>query len=398
MSNPTSAGIVGVGETPFQLKYDASYPELAQRAALEALEMAGMTPRDVDSVVVALAPTQLMGVADGHFWAAGALGAKSKGYMRINTGGTSGGSVVQAAFWQVRSGEARTVLVVGADKVTETPNAQQVFDVIWDPFFERNQSLNPITMAAAQAVRHMTRYGTTEEQFAAVAAQAWRSALRNPNAHLKGAITVDDVMRSKYMASPLKLYDCCPRSSGAAAMVLCAGDEIRARGIEDVAWIRGMSAISSGVFIGDRMGPKALSDYGDWVELGIAAEKAYAQAGITRPLKQIDVAELYTPFTSTEVAAVEALQFCEPGDGGPAYVDGFFGRDARNLVVNPSGGTLCANPISATGLVRACDAALQVLGRAPGESQVDGATTAVTTAVGGSFQFHTCAVLSREEV
>lgn len=391
-----SVGIVGVGETPFKLRHDAAYPDLAATAAHQALEMAGMTVADVDAVVFSLAPTQLMGVADGQNWVAGALGAVGKPFLRINTGGTSGGSAVQAAYWHVGSGEMDTVLVVGADKVTETPNAQHIFDVIWDPIFERRQSLNAITMAACQAVRHMDTYGTTEEQLAAVAVQSWGHALDNPNAHLKGEITVEDVMASKYLAWPIKMYDACPRSSGAAAMVMSSGRRIAERGIADVAWIRGAAGTSAGVFMGDRMGPKKLVDYGSWQELGLAAERAYAQAGITDPAAQIDVAELYTPFTSTQVMAVEALGFVKPGEGGPAHVDGFFGRDGGEVVVNPSGGTLCANPIGATGLVRACDAALQLLGKAPGESQVDGARTAVTTAIGGSFQFHTCTVLSTE--
>ena len=154
--------------------------------------------------------------------------------------------------------------MVGADKVAETRDAQFILNLIWDPFFERDFALNTVTMAAIQAVRHMEQYGSTEEQMAEVAVRSWRRAKRNPRAHLRGDISVAQVLESPLMSWPLKRYDCCPRSSGAAAVVIASERMIRERGL-DAAWINGAGALANTVFMGDRLGPRRLTDMGDYL-------------------------------------------------------------------------------------------------------------------------------------
>jgi acetyl-CoA C-acetyltransferase len=160
------------------------------------------------------------------------------------------------------------------------------------------------------------------------------------------------------------------------------------------AWIRGASACSNTHYMGDRMGPRLELDHADWDELAQAAGRAYRMAGITNPGREVSVAEIYAPFTATEIAAVEALGFCPKGRGGFLAEEGAWDMNGA-LPVNPSGGTLCANPISATALVRVADAALQVMGKA-GENQVPNAQVAAATGIGGSLQFHTCMVLGAD--
>lgn len=397
MSRETAAraGIVGVGETAYRTRHQENYVELAQRAALDALQMAGMTPEDVDAVVYSMAPTEFMGVSDADKWAATSVGARYKPMMRVHTGGATGGSAAVIGHHHVASGLHDVVLVVGADKVSETPDAQFVLGLIWDPFYERGFGLNTVTQGALEAVRHMDMYGTTEEQMAEVAVRTWRRAKRNPNAHLSGDITIDDVMGSQRLAWPLKRYDCCPRSSGAAAVVIASESVVNDRGVE-AAWINGTGAAGNTVYIGDRLGPNQQTDFGELDELRIAIDKAYREAGITDPVNQIDVAEAYSPFTIYEIQNVEALGFCERGEGGSDIAAGRFDVGG-DVVLNPSGGTLCSNPIAVTGLVRVCDAALQVLGRAE-DYQVPNARTAVATAIGGSAQFEACLVLGSDPV
>ena len=230
---------------------------------------------------------------------------------------------------------------------------------------------------------------------AEVAVRTWRRAKRNPNAHLSGDITVDDVINSQRLAWPLKRYDCCPRSSGAAAVVIASERVVHERGL-DAAWINGTGAAGNTVYIGDRLGPNKQTDFGELDELRIAIEKAYREAGISDPVSQIDVAEAYSPFTIYEIQNVEALGFCGRGEGGPDIAAGRFDVGGE-VVLNPSGGTLCSNPIAVTGLVRVCDAALQILGRAE-EYQVPDVRTAVATAIGGSAQFEACLVLGSDPV
>jgi acetyl-CoA C-acetyltransferase len=388
------SGIVGVGETPYRTRrMDVNYPELVQQATLEALEMAEMTMDDIDAVVYAMAPTEFSGVSDIDKWVVGSIGAAGKRWMRVHLGGATGGSAAGVGHFHVASGQYDTVLVVGGDKVAETPDAQFILNLIWDPFFERGMGLNTITMAALQAVRHMDRYGSTTGQLDQVSQRAWRRALRNPNAHLKGDVAIDEIRDAPVVAWPLRRYDCCPRSTGAAAIVIATGRTIDDRGLP-AAWITGSGHGANTVFIGDRASPKALEEYGDWPELRIAAELAYRQAGITDPATEIDVVECYAPFSINEITGVQALGLRDAEEAGPALERGEFDPGGE-VEFNPSGGTLCANPIAVTGLVRTCDAALQILDRA-GEFQVRDARRAVCTAVGGSFQFQTCMVLDRE--
>lgn len=391
----TETGVVGIGETEYRTRRtDANYVELVQEATFAALDMAGMTPDDIDAIVYAMAPTEFAGVSDIDKWVVGSLGGAGKSFMRVHLGGATGGAAAIAAESHVRSGTFETVLVVGGDKVAETRDAQLILNLIWDPFFERGFGLNTISMAAMQAMRHMHLYGTTLEQLDEVARRAWRRAMRNPNAHLKGEVSAEEARDAAQVSWPLRRYDVCPRSTGAAAAVLASERVIEKRDLR-AAWITGSGSCANSVFIGDRVGRPATGDYCDWPELRIAGEAAFAQAGIDDPLNEIDVLECYAPFSVNELMCLEALGLCEPGEAGPAIARGEFDTGSK-VELNPSGGTLCANPIAVTGLVRMCDAALQLLDRA-GDFQVPGARRAVTSAVGGSFQFQTCMVLDRDK-
>jgi acetyl-CoA C-acetyltransferase len=396
MGDRKPVAIIGVGETKFQTRRsDVTYAELAQEAALKAMKDANVTPDEIDAIVYSMAPTEFMGVNDADKWVVDAIGGRNKPFMRIHTGGATGGSAAQAGYFHVASGMYRSVLVVGADKVSETPDAQHVLNLIWDPFFETDFALNTITMTALQAARHMHKYGTTEEQMAMVAVRSWKNAMQNPYAHLKGEISIDDVMNSPRYAWPLKRYDCCPRSSGAAAIVI-VNEEMAKEKCSRPAWINGIGAIANTVYMGDKMGPFADTDHGDWDEMAMAAREAYRLAGITDPKRQIDTAEIYAPFSITEMIAEEALGFCKKGEAGKLHELGYFDMNGE-LPINPSGGTICTNPIAVTALVRICDAALQVMNKA-GRMQVKKVRNAVATGIGGSYQFHTAMVLGADHI
>jgi acetyl-CoA C-acetyltransferase len=388
--------VIGVGETPFRAHVpDKTYVELSQDAAKAALEDAGLTPDDIDAIVFSMAPTQFMGVNDVEKWAVDSIWASGKPLMRVHTGGATGGSALHAGYAHVASGMYRTVLVVGADRVAETPDAQHILNLIWDPFYEQDFALNTVTMTALSTQRYMHKYGTTEEQFARVVVRSRKNALQNPNAHLKGNITIDDVMKSPRMSWPYKLFDICPRSSGAAAVVL-ANEEVTKKHCSRPAFINGIGGLTNTVFMGDRVGPYSDAEFCDEAELKFAGEEAYAQAGITDPIKQIQVVELYDPFSSIQFPQLESLGFCERGRAQDLSDDGSFDMGAM-LSVNPSGGTLCSNPIGVTGLVRVADAALQIMGKA-GKNQLPGVQNALSTAIGGSVQFVNCTVLGADYV
>jgi acetyl-CoA C-acetyltransferase len=393
---PQNVAVIGVGETPFRSHIpEKTYVELAQDAAHEALIDSGLTPDDIDCVVFSMAPTTFMGVNDADKWAVDHIWAAGKPFMRIHTGGATGGSAFHGGYFNVASGRFRTCLVVGADRISETPDAQHVLNLIWDRFYEHDFALNTVTMTAMMAQRYQARHGSTEEQAARVVVRARRNAMNNPNAHLKGEITVDDVMASRMISTPFKLYDICPRSAGGAAVVLACEEEARARCTQP-AFIQGIGGIATTVFMGDRMVPTTDCEISEFENLAIAGRECYQRAKVSDPMREIQVAELYDPFSYMQFPKLEALGFCRRGEAARLCDEGVFDMDGQ-VAVNPSGGTLCTNPIGVSGLVRVADAAKQVMGRA-GDMQVPNVKRALATAVGGSAQFFAVSVLGQEPI
>lgn len=391
----SAVAVVGTFETPFKTHHpEHTFVEQAQTAAAGALQDAGMTPDDIDAIVFSLAPTYFMGVADADHWATDHIFGAGKPIMRVHTGGATGGSAVQTAYTLVRSGMYRSVMIVGAERIAETPDAQHILNLIFDAFYERDMPLSTNTSVALWATRYLDRFGFGQEDIARVAVRAWRNATKNPNAHLKGHITVEDVMASRMIAYPLKLYDICPRSSGSAAMIV-TNEQLAARFCTRPAFINGTSSITDTYWIGDRMTPTADRDYFTFGLAHVAAQNAFRSAGITDPLRQIQVTEFYDPYTIMTPVQLEQLGFCSPGTALRLEREGYWDVKGGAVAVNPSGGTLCSNPIAISGLVRAIDAARQVMGRA-GTMQVTKVKNAVASAVGGIAQFYNCTVFGDE--
>lgn len=388
-----NVGIIGVGQTGFVTRrIDTTFPELVREGADLALADAGLSMAEVGAVVFPLAPDALIGVGNGERWCIEALGAQGKPFMRINTGGATGLTAVQAGYIHVASGMFDVVLVAGADRVSESVSAQSVLNKMWDVAYERLYPLNTITMLALSAQRYNEKYGATERDMARVTVKNRRHAALNPYAHLRTPITEDEVLETRLISWPLKLGDLCPSSTGAAAVVI-ASEEFIARQGTRAAWIRGIGQNAETFWMGDRVGPKCLGDHADAPALQEAIDRSYHQAGITDPTTQLDIAELYAPFSSVELHAIEAAGLCKLGEAFRRIGDGEFALASGTPVVNASGGVICTNPIAVTGLVRAAEVALQVTGRA-GEHQVEGARVGLATAIGGDHQFYASMVIA----
>lgn len=391
---PRRVAIIGFGQSRFRHRRDdASYPELVQEAMVVALQDAGVSIDDIEAVVFSLAPDALIGIGNAERWCVDAIGASGKPFMRVNTGGSTGISSVQTAYYHIASGLYDCVLVAGADKVGESGDSQIILNKMWDPIYERQIPLNAINMLALSAVRYMHKYGMTERHMAMVTVKNRKNASKNPYAHLRKETTIEEVLTSRILCWPIKLLDACPQSSGGAAMIL-ASEDVAKRLCSQPAWIKGLGHSSETYYQGDRMGPAAVHDHADAVALRQAFERAYAMAGITDPAKEVDVAELYAPFSNTEYHAIDAAGLCQPGESLKLMEEGYFDLDGP-MPVNPSGGVLCTNPIAVTAMVRVGEAALQVMGKA-GERQVKGAKIAIANGNGGDHQFFGTMVLSQE--
>ena len=389
--SPERVGIIGIGQSEFKARRDeANYPELVREAVALALRDAGRELADMEAVVYSLAPDALLGIGNAERLGVDAVGGRNKRFMRVNTGGSTGISSVITGYTHVAAGVCDVVLVAGADKVGESGDSQTILNKIWDPTYERSLPLGTITMLAMSAVRAMHKYGMTQEDMALITVKNRANASLNAKAHLRRPVTVEEVFASRYIAWPIKLMDACPQSSGGCAMVLASERYIRENHLEAV-WITGVGHCSESYYLGDRMGNKVMADHADAHALAQSFVRSYKMAGITKPAKQVHVAELYAPFSNTEFHAIEAAGLAPLGGSMALLRDGAFDIDGRNAV-NPSGGTLCTNAIAVSAMVRIAEAALQVWGRAGGH-QVPGARIGIASGNGGDHQFFGTAVV-----
>lgn len=384
-------GIIGIGQSPFtRRRDDASYPDLVREAVNQAMAEAKLDFDAIDGIVYSLSPDAMVGIGNAERLGVDAVGARSKRFLRINTGGATGISAVAAAWNHVASGSCEVVMTAGADKVGECGDSQTVLNKIWDPTYERPLPLGTITMLAMSGIRYADLYGMTEEDMARVVVKNRHHASLNPNAHLRKEVTVDEVMASRYISWPVKLMDCCPQSSGGGAMILASEDFIKANKL-DAVWITGLGHCTETYYLGDRMGKGQTADHADAYALGHAFKRAYKMAGITDPHKQVDVAELYAPFSNTEFHSIEAAGLADVGTSVPMVNEGRFSLGGE-IPVNPSGGTLCTNAIAVTAMIRVAEIALQVSGNAGGH-QVKGAKCGIASGNGGDHQFFGTMVL-----
>ena len=382
-----AVAVVGTGQTKYtSRRQDVNVPELVREAAGRAMEEAGVTTRDVDAIVVGSAPEIFEGVNFPENWIGPAIGAAGKPMFRVHTGGTAGASTTISAFYHVASGLFDVVLAVAYQKLSDGV-AQYGLSACYDPLWDRDFACGAPGLVALQSRQYLARYpAVTEEHGAMVAVKNRGNAILNPYAQLQLEITVEDVMGSAPVATPLKLLDCCPTSDGAAAVVLAC--DRRARELTGrPAWIAGVGTSSE-------------SPYVPFVDMAYpescvrAAQQAYQMAWVYEPAKEIDVAEIYEAFSFQELIWSEALGLCRPGGGG-ALVES--GRTALGgeLPVNPSGGVLSSNPIGASAMIRQIEAALQVMGKA-GDHQVPGVERALAHAWGGAIQFSCVTIFSSE--
>lgn len=385
MSSPIA--IVGVGQTGYKRAHkDKSSSDLLWESAKLALDDAGMTIDDVDVIIQGVAPDALGGENCAEKTAIIGVG---KPHLRVNTGGVTGSSAAFAGASYVASGRAKAALVVSLERMGQATSSQQVFNTIFDPVYEKDFPLTTITMAALRASMLMRMYGYTEQHWAKIASRNYRNALKNPLAHIHKDYSPQDVLDSPLLAWPIHRYEACPMSEGACAIVIA--NEQLADG-HNPAWIQGMASTTDSYAMGDRI-HRPEATLVDLLTLTLSAQRAYADAHITDPVNEIDVIELYSPFSSAEAMTYPALGMCKAEDG-PAFVDRQ-GEDPDLPVFNPSGGPQAANPVSATALVRIAEAALQVRGLA-GERQVPDVKRALATGQGGATQFSTVCVLGTQ--
>ncbi|PYM42166.1 MAG: hypothetical protein DME12_08715 [Candidatus Rokuibacteriota bacterium] len=367
--------VIGVGVTKFG-KHERTSAELFAEAAADALLDAELTP----GAVQALYYGNVVGSETEHQLhtgpqAASILGIPAIPTTRFEAACASSHAAFRHAVMEIAAGVSDVVLVGGAERVLNVPTAEstEYFAYASDAIWEQTLGLTFPGVFALIARAHMEKYGTTEEQMAAVAVKNHKHGTLNPKAQFQKAITVEQVLQSAYIADPLKLFDCCPFTDGGAAVVLASEEVARKR--TRAVRVLASAAASDWMLLGDKR------DLARVPATERAAAAAYSQAGL-RPA-DVDVVELHDCFTIAEIVATEGLGLFEPGAGGRAAAEGRTSLGGA-IPVNPSGGLKAkGHPIGATGAAQIAEIVTQLRGEA-GPRQVDEARVGLTHTLGGN--------------
>jgi len=375
-----NAAMTKFGKSPLSAR------ELALEASKKAILGAGIKPTDIQAGFVANAFS--LSEKQGHLGpiVMSGLSIPDAPASTIESACSSGASAIREGWVNIGAGIYDCMLIVGVEKVSQldTITATTYFSFGSDYVFEGACGASFPGLYGAIARAHMSKFGTTEEQLAHVAVKNHDNALHNPNAHLHKKITVDDVMKSPVVASPLKLFDACPFSDGAAAAILCSEDFLRK--------INGKASESVKILASGRAGGTgALHQRPDLTSLNaavLAGRQAFEQAGLSK--KDIDFLEVHDCFTIAELVALEDLGFYPRGEAAKATVEGRT-KIGGETPVNPSGGLKAkGHPVGATGVGQVVEVFEQLNGHA-GERQVKDARVAMTHnvgATGGSCAVH----------
>lgn len=368
------AATYGIGESPGFESID-----LATHASLRALSQAGLTPGDVDGLFICLPQDVFADLSFAEY-----LGIHPK----VSGNNRPGGSAfLTHAYWAalaLAAGEIDVALIAygsnqrsGAGKLVSMRGAMQ--------YESPYRQLVPMSAYALAASRHMHQYGTTKRQLAEVALAARRWAQLNPEAFMRGELTLDECINARLISDPLGVRDCCLVTDGAAAIVMTRADRARDHSAQPA------------YLLGAAMGTThqnivAMPD----LTITAAAQtgpRAFAQAGV-KP-SDIDVVELYDAFTINTLLFLEDLGFCPKGEAGRFVEDGAIGPGGK-LPVNTNGGGLsCCHP-GMYGLFTMVEA-VQQLGGQTGARQVKNAKLALAHGSGGGLSSQATVIFGTAE-
>ena len=371
--------VIGVGCTKFGEIWEKSLRDLAVEAGVKAIEDAGISGEEIDALFGG-------NMSAGRFVEQEHVGALIADYsglaslhipaVRVEAADASGGVALHNAVLAVASGFYDVVVAAGVEKVTDV-DAERAEELLASSVDREWEAIYGGTLPAlfAQIARaHMRAYGTTEEQLANVAVKNHRNAVHNEIAQYRREISVDAVLKSPYVAEPLKVLDCSTPADGAAALVLCDAEKARSY-TDSPIYILASSLASDSLSLHDR---RDITTMDATVE---AARKAFRAARIEP--SQVKVAEVHDIYTISEIVSIEDLGFFKKGEGGKATEEGETEIGGK-VAVNPSGGLkACGHPPGATGIRQAVEIVLQLRGEA-GKRQVPNAEIGISHNIGGT--------------
>ncbi len=381
MSFRDKIAIVGAGCTMFGENFGLDYSDMMVEAAAEALEEANMRARDIQAAWLGTA------FPDAGVWKgrsgmdlAQSLGLFDIPVTRVSNYCATGGDAFRNACNCLLAGEADVVMAMGVEKLRDRSPQESLVKMMAEnghPIIQKG-----FTAAGTFAVtitRHMHEFGTKPEHLGMISVKNHRHAVHNQKAQYRQEFTLEQVMASPMVAWPLTVLMSCPTTDGAACVIMTRAEDAATRN-KDYVLVKGHGfSVSTGwdlPFYDPR------HRFTGYRATEVAARRAYRDAGVTNPLRELDVAEVHDCFASVELLTYEDLGLCARGEGKRLVEEGATAAGGE-LPVNLSGGLLsCGHPVGATGLRMLYELTRQLQGRA-GERQVPDARLGLAHNIGG---------------
>lgn len=357
-----SVYVLGGGQTRFGELWGKSLHHLLEEATSQAIRSAGILPTDIDAVIVAnMVGGELSG--QGHLGAyASSLLPHHPPALRVEAACASGGVAIHTACALLESNRAGTVLVIGAEKLTDASNDEVTRAIMSAGDTEKDSTcgLTFPSIFGLVARRYMHDYGLTREQLSLVSAHHHKNAVTNPYAQFHKEIPPEMISASALVADPLRLLDCSPISDGAAAVILSTTKSGPVR-------LLASQLATDHVSLADR------TEMTSFMTTKVAMDRALEEANVQR--EDIDVLELHDCFSIASLIHLEDMGFAEAGTGIRLY-------EESKHAINMSGGLkACGHPIGATGVKQIVDCWKQLSKQAP--NQVRNAELALAHNIGG---------------
>src|SRR5260221_6177003 len=372
-----TVAVVGIGKTAFGAFPDRDLRSLAVEAGHKAWENGRRRGTQVEAFKRGnVAGPSFVGQNRLAPYVAAGMGIAGIPATRFEAACASSGAAFFHAVSAVSAGLYDVVLVTGVEKMTSqtTPKVTEILAVAGDTCGEVRAGATFPALFAMIARRHMYQYGTTREHLAAVAVKNHENGAKNPLAHMRKVITMEQALKGKPISEPLTVFDCSLISDGAAA-VLIAPLERAAEFTDKPVKVLGVAQTSDYVALDQK------DDITTFRAVVAAAQKAYKMAGVTA--QDIQFAEVHDCFTIAEIIATEDLGFVKKGEGGPYALAGCT-RLTGPLPINTSGGLKSkGHPVGATGVGQICDLVYQLRGEA-GERQLARHSLGLAQNLGGS--------------
>ncbi len=383
--------IIGMGCTEFGERWDKGADDLMVDAFEEALADAGIDRKQIEAAWIGNALDDI-NVGNSALPLAHALRLQEISVSRVENMCATGTEALRAATYAVASGAVDFALAVGVEKLKDTGygglplRTKGLANDLWMPYGSAPGTF--AQLAGAYTARHGVDAGDLKRAMAHVSWKSHQNGALNPKAHLRKPITIEQILAAPMIADPLGMFDCCGVSDGAASAIVTTPEIARSLGRENPVTVKAIQLCASN---GWEM------QYGEWDGASVrntqvAARRAYAEAGITDPRKDLSLTEVHDCFSITELVTMEDLGL---SDEGRALVDILDGRydAAGDLPCQTDGGLKCfGHPVGASGLRMAYEVYSQLEGRA-GPRQRDNVRFGLTHNLGGS-PFNSVAAVS----